>query len=107
MSQVEIKVRNVSFRVESDDQSRLMDLANKYSARLDELAHVNGTASDLRLCILAGLFMEDSIDALNQNAQKASNNNVQDVEKLKVSYNEAISQIADYIDNLASSIEKS
>ncbi|MCE2993919.1 MAG: hypothetical protein ACK5AV_05355 [Alphaproteobacteria bacterium] len=106
MSQIEITVRGLALSLEAEDEGKILDLAAKYNSRLDELAKLNKNCGDLKLSMIAGLIMEDTIDSLNQKVQNASNNNTQDIETVKVSYNEAISQIADYIDTLAYAVEK-
>lgn len=106
MSQIEVKIRGVTLFLESEDKDKILDLAAKYNARLDELAKLNKNCGDLKLSLIAGLIMEDAIESLNKTVQKASNTSTQDIETLKVSYNDAISQIADYIDTLAYAVEK-
>lgn len=106
MSQIEVKIRGVTLFLEAEDKNKILDLAAKYNARLEEFAKLNKNCSDLKLSLIAGLIMEDTIESLNQKVQKDSNNNTQDIESLKVSYNDAISQIADYIDTLAYAVEK-
>lgn len=103
---VDIKIRNTDLRLESDDPEKLITLAAKLNRRLNDLANSCGAASDLKLALIANLMMEDQIETLGAKLQEQASVKTSVTDDTKKMFNEAIGQIAEYIDHLATRVEK-
>ncbi len=107
MSAINLKFRNTNISLDCDNPERLNSLADRYNNRLQELASTFHNASDLKLSLIAGLMVEDQLDALlNKIEAEAESKNDENLETKNI-FNDTISQIADYINHLASRVEKS
>ncbi|MCE2991931.1 MAG: cell division protein ZapA [Candidatus Jidaibacter sp.] len=107
MTLVNLKLRNTNLSLDCDDKDRIDSLAAKYNHRLEELAAKFPGASDLKLALIAGLMVEDQVEALIRKIESDVESQKGEVGAAKKNLTDTISQIADYIEHLASRVEKS
>lgn len=107
MTIVTLKFRNTSISLDCDDPDRIALLAEQYNNRLKDLSAKFHSASDLKLSLIAGLMLEDQLDTLVKRAESESDSANNETTALRKTFNDTVSQIADYIDHLANRVEKS
>lgn len=105
MTLVNLKFRNTNISLDCDDVEQIKVLAARYNERLEELSANFCNTSDLKLALIAGLMVEEQIDTLAKTVESDSNTKGETI-AVKKAFNDTISQISDYIDHLASRIEK-
>jgi cell division protein ZapA (FtsZ GTPase activity inhibitor) len=105
MTIVNLKLRNTNISLDCDDVERLNTLANRYNERLEELSSTFYNSSDLKLALIAGLMLEDQIDALSKKIENETDNK-EGATSTKKTFNDDLDRLSDYIDDLASRIEK-
>lgn len=107
MAIVNLKFRNTNLALDCDNMERIEVLSTRYNSRLEDLASKFHNASDLKLSLIAGLMIEDQLDALIKKVELDSDSKKDANSEMKKTFNDTISQIADYVDHLASRVEKS
>lgn len=107
MATVNLKFRNTDLVLDCDNMERIETLSMRYNNRLSGLAAKFHNASDLKLALIAGLMIEDQLDSLLKKVESEADSKKDENIEIKKTFNETISQIADYVDHLASRVEKS
>lgn len=106
MPNVEIKLLNTQISLEVDNPERLKELVLKFNNRLMKLGSANSGSSDHKLALIAGLLLEDELSSLQEKLSTEQTTKSSHMDQLKNSFEDTITQIAEYIDQLAESIEK-
>lgn len=107
MTVVNLKFRNTNISLTCDDAERIDVLGKRYNNRLEDLAAKFHNASDLKLSLIAGLMIEDQLDALIKKVELECDSKKDENAEMKKTFSDTIAQIADYVDHLASRVEKS
>lgn len=109
MAVVEIHVGRRSYQLACDDgqEAHLQRLAANINQRIAELSSAADGTSDAMLLVMAALTMQDE---LNDALKKGGGNNTLNREAVEAEIDtavaEAVSTIAEYVENLAQRFEK-
>ncbi len=107
MAITEIKVLNFTLNLDVDNAEQLKELATSLNQRLKDVSAHNPNASDIKLLIISALLLEDQLRSMKEQLQIEQGTKNQHISQVKNFYNEAIDQIASYIDDLAKNVEMS
>ena len=106
MALVDIKFKNTSISLESDDSQRLKDVSEKLNKRAESLSRSSPNATDAKIAILSALMLEDQVEGLLKKIESDEHAKSNEVNKTKDSYIDTINHVANYLENLADRIEK-
>lgn len=106
MALVDVKFRNTIISLESDDESRLRDIAEKLNKRAESVAKFSANATDIKVAIISALMLEDQVDSLLKKIENEESSKSSEVAKTKGSFIDTINHVAVYLENLADRIEK-
>lgn len=106
MALLDIKFRNTTISLESDDHTRLKEVAEKLNKRAESVAKFSSNATDIKVAIITALTLEDQVDGLVKKIETEENSKTNEVAKTKGSFIDTINHVAEYLENLADRIEK-
>jgi cell division protein ZapA len=103
MPVVNIKIRDSLYPIACDagQEEKLQQIAARLDTRVSALATNLGKANDMQLLIMTALMMEDQVSELKKGMYEQHEATNSDN-----AISETIEAIADYIENLAKSLEK-
>lgn len=106
MANVEVKIRQQSYRIACDDDQvdHVTKLSGDVTRRISSLSASMPNASDAMLLIMTTLMMEDELQQLKR-AQ--ANPTYNDDEKSQLAVSTTVEAITDYVERLATRLEKS
>lgn len=104
MGLVDIKFRNTTYTLTSNDEAKVTVLAEKFSARVDSIAANLNNATDNKLALIAGLMLEDELEKLQ--GELAEGDRGMSEEEAAAAMGGTLDQISQYIEDLANRIEK-
>jgi cell division protein ZapA (FtsZ GTPase activity inhibitor) len=106
MPTITLTIRNVRHQIACSeaDIPRLTQLAERFRQRVDSLAQAHPRAPDSMLLILAGLMLEDALGAKTPAKSELPQALAQNACDEAVA--SAIDAVADYVEALASKLEK-
>lgn len=107
MAITEIKILNFTLSLDVDNPEQLKELSTSLNQRLKDVSAHNHNASDIKLLIISALLLEDQVRTLKEQLLLEQSTKTQHLSQVKNFYNDAIDQIANYIDDLAKSVEVS
>lgn len=105
MSVVNLKFRNNTIQLASDEPEKLERLAEKLNVRIEEIQSQGQNVTDAKLAYIAALILESEVESLNEqlSPETAQNKSNEATDKL---LSKTINQVADYINHLADKFEK-
>ena len=86
MTVFNLKFRNTNLSLDCDDAERIDVLAKRYNKRLEDLAARFHNASDLKLSLIAGLMIEDQLDALIKKVESDSDSKKDENSEMKKTF---------------------
>lgn len=107
MPTVKIKLLDTEIALDCDDEERLLDLSKKCEKRLLDLQKSFPGLPQFKLSLIANIIMEDAVESMSKNVEKSSGGNRSEIHEMRKTFTNTISQLINYIEHLASRIEKS
>lgn len=105
MKNLNVKFRDNYYTIACNDEARVSKLAEKFNSRAENLALNLSSITDSKLAIITGLMLEDEIERANE--EKASIPRSITEAQAASNMSKTLNQISDYIEELASRLEKS
>ena len=104
MPVVNVKFRNTTFALTADDKDKVLNLANQFNQRMDQLAaNTNYNATDQKLALMAALIVEDELAQLK--LELANQHTTSPKENLDMVV-QTLDQVSNYIEQLAEKLER-
>lgn len=101
MSAVNLKFRNNTIQLASDQPEKLIQLSERVNVKLEELQAQGQNMSDLKLSYMLNLIQEAELQEFEGKVANGSANN-----NFEHSLSKAINQVSEYIDHLSDKFEK-
>jgi cell division protein ZapA len=110
MAVVEVQLGRRNYQLACDDgqEAHLTRLAQSINARMNELGSVAEGTSDTMLLVLAAITMQDELNEARKNSPKPGQPIDRGAidEEIDLAVAEAVTAIAEYVENLAERFEK-
>lgn len=107
MPLVNVRFRNSNISLVSDDEERLCKLAERFNQRVDMLASNANNVTDQKLAFMAGLILEDEIEAMQTQLLKRESLVVKKEDNVNTELLcDMMDQISSYLEQLAVKLEK-
>lgn len=104
MGLINIKFRDTTYTLTSNDEEKVLKLAERFSCRVEDIAANLSNATDSKLTLIAALMLEDELERVQANLAKKPKG-YSEAEAAEVMC-ETLDQLTFYIDNLADRIER-
>ena len=101
---IEIKFGKSVVEVVCDDEEKIRSLAGKINKSMDELRQSNQKISDAKLAFLTALMLQDEIEQVR--SQLATAQNVKEGMVSRETFIKTLNSISEYIENVATKLEK-
>lgn len=105
MSVVNLKFRNNTVQLVSDEPERLLKLSEKLNGRIEELQAQNQSITDTKLAYMVALILESELESAIDKLEAASSPQ-KDTKAMDAILSKTINQVAEYIDHLSDKFEK-
>lgn len=105
MSVVNLKFRNNTIQLASDEPEKLEKLAEKLNVRIEEIQAQGQNVTDTKLAYIAALILESEVESLQERLSPEINSSKSNEVTDKL-LSKTINQVADYINHLSDKFEK-
>ena len=104
MGLVNIKFRNTTVTINSNDEEKALKLADRLNARAESLVSNANNVTDNKLALIVGLILEEELERIQ--AELHTKVHALSEEETSAIMSETLDQLSDYIEHLAERIEK-
>jgi len=98
MTVIDVKFRNNTYQLATNDPEKICTLAEKINSQVEEIASVSKNATDSKMAFMVALKLQDQLESA-----LAGDSNQKTQEMLA----ETIDYVTNYVNHLADKVEKS
>lgn len=103
MPLVDVKFRNITLALTTDDPAKVLNLATQFNQRMEQLAANTNNATDQKLALMAALILEDELAQLKlEFAKKGAGSPEDDLNMVA----QTLDEISVYVEQLAEKLEQ-